>query len=159
MAFLRHRFESADSTQTLAEGLAEYFGANPKLKRESNLLSPEAKQFFRSHDAVHVLYGCGNSMPDEAIVKLASMRGTTGGLKILRGYAHHETVDIYRHLPIGSTVLAFVAAPYLVLRTFWRCARQPQRWPWADFEQYLDVSLLELRASFGIKVAHGISAA
>ena len=141
--------------QTLAVGLAEYFRANPELKRNSDLLSPEARQFFRSHDVVHVLYGCGTSMPDEAIVKLASLFGTTGGMKVLRGYTNYETLDIYRKLPIGSTILALVLAPYLIARTLWRCARQTQRWPWINHEQFLSQPLSEVRAKFGIKVAHG----
>ena len=153
MASTRHRFEMDDTPQTLAEGLAEYFAANPDLKRDSCLVSLEAKQFFRSHDAVHVLYGCGTSMPDEAIVKLSSLFGTTGGWQILRGYTHHETLEIYRTLPVASTALALLSAPYLIVRTLWRCIRQPQRWPWVGHEQYLHVPLRELRATFGIKVA------
>lgn len=86
MAVVKHAFESPHTTQTLSEGLAEYFAANPMLKREADLLSPQARQFFRSHDAVHVVYGCGTSMSDEAIVKLASIFGTRGGLDVLRGY-------------------------------------------------------------------------
>lgn len=155
----RHHFELALSTQTLAQGLAEYFAANPSLKRLDALLSPEARQFFRSHDTVHVLYGCGTSMPDEAVVKLASLFGTTGGMQVLWGYTNYETMDIYTKLPLGSTLLALVSAPYLIVRTLWRCTRQNQRWPWAEHQQYLDTPLVELRSKFGIAVAHGRGAA
>lgn len=154
MTAQRHRFESPQSTQTLAEGLAEYYAVNPQLKREASLLSPEARRFFRAHDIVHVLYGCGTSMPDEAIVKLASLFGTTGGTQVLRGYTHHETLDIYRNLPVAGTVIALLAAPYLIARTVWRCARQRQRWPWFENEQFMNVSLAEIRSGFGIRVAH-----
>ena len=159
MVKARHRFESQSSSQTLAEGLVEYFAANPLLKRDDDLLSPEAKQFFRSHDTVHVLYGCGTTMPDEAVVKLSSLLGTTGGVAVLRGYTNHETLDIYTKLPLGSTVLALLSAPYLILRTLWRCSRQTQRWPWVEHQQFLNVPLNELRSTFGIKVAHESSAA
>ena len=148
----RHRFELPDSTQTLAEGLAEYFASHPELKRDANLASGEARQFFRCHDVVHVVYGCGTSMSDEAVVKLASLCGTTGGLRVLRGYAHHESLDIYRSLPWGDTLRALLAAPYLIVRTLWRCARQRQRWPWAEHAEFMHVSLREIRAQFGISV-------
>jgi hypothetical protein len=92
-------------------------------------------------------------MPDEAIVKLASLFGTTGGRLVLRGYTHHEALPIYRHLPIGSTVAALLAAPYLILRTVWRCKRQKRRWPWKGYEPYLKLPLAQIRADFGIKVA------
>jgi hypothetical protein len=148
-----HRFEDAASTQSLAEGLAEYYAANPALKRGSSI-SVEAQAFFRCHDAVHVLYGCGTSMPDEAIVKLASLFGTSGGLSILRGYRLHESLDIYRKPPLGSTILALAIAPYLVARTVWRCRHQNARWPWAEHEQHMNTSLKELRLRFGVRVAH-----
>jgi hypothetical protein len=150
----RPRYQSPVSTQTLAEGLAEYRTAHPALKRDEEILSPEARQFFRSHDIVHVLYGCDTTMPDEAIVKIASLFGTTGGLGVLRGYLHHESLDIYRRLPPADTLLAILLAPYLVLRTLWRCVRQPRRWPWVEHAQYLDTSLADLRSAFGIRVAH-----
>ena len=145
--------------QTLSEGLAEYLAANPSLKRQESLISPEARQFFRSHDLVHVLYGCGTSMPDEAVVKLSSLFGTTGGMQVLRGYTNFETLDIYAKLPPGSTVLALITSPYLIALTLWRCARQNQRWPWVENEQYLDMPRTELRSKFGIRVAHARSAA
>ena len=159
MTPLRHHFEFALSTQTLAQGLAEYFEANTSLKRQEALLSPEARQFFRSHDTVHVLYGCGTSMPDEAVVKLASLFGTTGGTQVLRGYTNFETLDIYTKLPLGSTLLALASAPYLIARTLWRCSRQKRRWPWVENEHYLDTPLVELRSTFGITVAHARRAA
>jgi hypothetical protein len=74
----RDQFQSPASIQTLAEALTEYYAVNPELKR-GDALSPEARAFFRSHDVVHVIYGCGTSMPDEAVVKLASVFGTSGG--------------------------------------------------------------------------------
>lgn len=149
-----HRFESPFSTQTLSEGLAEYLAAHPDLKRQDQLKSAEAREFFRSHDIVHVLYGCDTSMIDEAIVKLSSLVGTTGGWRVLRGYAHHETLDIYCRVPAWDTLIAVLVSPYILARTLWRCSRQPQRWPWAANEQYMGVPLVELRSRFGIRVAH-----
>ncbi|MCW5658465.1 MAG: hypothetical protein KIT60_12240 [Burkholderiaceae bacterium] len=159
MVTVRHRFESPDTTQTLAEALSEYLAANPLLKRESDLQSPEARQFFRSHDVVHVVYGCGTSLLDESIVKLSSIFGTTGGIRVLRGYAPHETLDIYRKLPVLGSLHAFLAAPYMILRTVWRCMAQSKRWPWDQYDAFLNVPLREVRAQFRIKVAHERGAA
>lgn len=144
-----HRFEPGCSSQTLAEGLAEYYAAHPQLKRGA-LLSPEARAFFHCHDVVHVLYGCGTSMPDEAIVKIASIFGTTGGLSVLRGYRLHESRDIYTKLRLGSTLQAVLLAPYLIVRTVWRCKRQAQPWPWSQHQQYMNTPLAQLRAEFGV---------
>jgi len=149
----RYQFQFSGSTQTLAEALAEYYRANPALKR-GDALSPEAREFFRAHDVIHIVYGCNTSMPEEAIVKLSSLFGTSAGFSVLRGYRLHESLDIYRHLPLGSTLAALLAAPYLILRTLWRCARQPAKWPWREHGQYMDTPLRELRERFGVKVAY-----
>jgi hypothetical protein len=93
-------------------------------------------------------------MPDEAVVKLASLFGTTGGFSILRGYWLHESLDIYRKLPLASTLLALLIAPYLIPRTIWRCTRQRAAWPWTQHDPYMNTPLRQLRARFGIKVAH-----
>ena len=151
MTTLTHRFESPTSDQTLSDGLAEYYLAHPDLKR-GDVLSPAAREFFGAHDVVHVLYGCGTTMSDEAVVKLASLFGTTGGLSVLRGYRLHESLDIYRKLPLGGILVALLAAPYLIVRTVWRCRRQRCRWPWCHYQPYLGVSLAVLRAEFGITV-------
>jgi hypothetical protein len=151
-----HRFEFADSTQTLAEALAEYYAANPELKR-GEALAPEARAFFEPHDVIHVVYGCSTTMPDEAVVKLSSMFGTTAGIHALRGYMLYESLDIYRKLPLGSTLVALLAAPYLIGRTIWRCVRQRAKWPWGNHEQYMHTPLRELRVRFGIKVAHALT--
>lgn len=71
-------------------------------------------------------------MSEEAVVKLTSLCGITGGLGVLRGYAHHESLDIYRSLPWADTMRALLLAPYLIVRTVWRCARQRRRWPWDE---------------------------
>lgn len=154
MATQRDQFQFSESMQTLAEALAEYYAVNPKLKR-GDALSPDARAFFLSHDVVHVMYGCGTSMPEEAVVKLASLFGTSGGFSILRGYRLHESLDIYRRLPLRSTLIALFASPYIIVRTLWRCARQHAKWPWSNHEQYMQTPLRELRAQFGIEVAHG----
>lgn len=137
---------------TLAEGLAEYYASNPDLKRDETL-RPEARDFFRCHDAVHVVFGCSTSLADEAVVKLASLFGSTGGLSVLRGYALYDSLDIYRSLPIKEILGTIAAAPIIVPRTIARCLRQSRRWPWGDFTAFADTSLGELRREFGIVVA------
>lgn len=82
-------FQHQQSSQTLADGIDEYRAANPQLA-DPREMAPDAQHFFRCHDAVHVVYGCGTSLDDEAVGKIASMLGTTAGLGVLRGYSSRE---------------------------------------------------------------------
>jgi hypothetical protein len=70
-----------NSPQTLAEGIREYSAANPGLANVRTI-SPEAQPFFRCH---------GTALDDEAVVKIASILGTTAGPHVLKGYRAHAT--------------------------------------------------------------------
>ncbi len=148
-----HAFERQDSTQTLAEGIAEYYAANPGLARGRGM-SPEAQRFFRCHDAAHVVFGCGMALDDEAAVKIASIFGTTEGLQVLKGYRLHESLQIYRRIPLRAALASVARSVLVVPRALLRCLRQRSRWPWAEFEPYLGVTLREIRQKFGIRVPH-----
>lgn len=147
-----HAFELQQSTQTLAEGVAEYYQLNPGLVTGRGM-SVEAQEFFRCHDAAHVVFGCGTTLGDEAIVKVSSVFGTSGGFGALRGYRLHESQQIYRKLGSFEIISTALKAIILVPRTLVRCIQQQRRWPWNDFDRYLNVSLCDIRKEFGIRVA------
>lgn len=147
-----HTFERQDTSQTLAEGVAEYYQRNPTLAKERDL-SPEAQAFFRCHDTAHVVFGCNTSLPHEAVVKLSSIFGTTGGFSVLKGYRLHESISIYKQLALRDIVSTFLQSIIIVPRTVYRCLHQHKRWPWEQFAEYQDVPLGKLRAEFGIRVA------
>lgn len=146
-----HTFEQQDTTQTLAEGLAEYYRDNPQLAQLRGM-SSQGREFFRCHDAVHVVFGCNTSLKHEAIVKLASVFGTTAGFGALRGYGLHESVSIYRKLRVKEVAATVLSSFALIPTTLYRCLRQSRRWPWNDFAGYEDMPLGRLRAVFGIRV-------
>lgn len=148
-----HRYQQQHSTQTLAEGIAEYYSTNSVLI-EGRSVSASAHEFFRCHDAVHVVFGCDTSLSDEAIVKIGSIFGTSEGVKVLRGYRLPESQEIYRELSIPEILITAVKSVFLVPRTLWRCARMNQRWPWSDFNSHLDSTLTDIRREYGIRVAH-----
>lgn len=147
-----HEYERQDTTKTLAEGIAEYYEQNPHLSKIRGM-SPQAQDFFRCHDTAHVVFGCNTSLPDEAVVKLSSIFGTTAGLSVLRGYALHESTKIYRELAVKDIVGTFLRAAVIVPRTVMRCFRQRKRWPWREFSEYRNTPLGRLRSEFGIRVA------
>jgi hypothetical protein len=147
-----HAYQHQHAALTLRQGIAEYYRDSPGLKRGDDL-SAEAREFFRCHDAAHVVFGCDTSLPQEAVVKLASMFGTTAGLSVLRGYRLYESRDIYRQLRVVDVLRTIALSVVIVPRTIYRCTRQHARWPWSDFAAHLDRPLSELRAKFGIRVA------
>ena len=57
-------YQEQDSKQTLSEGITEFFAAN-KQHVKTRVLTPEADEFFRCHDASHVVFGCDISLNSE----------------------------------------------------------------------------------------------
>lgn len=148
-----HAYQEQESQQTLAQALQEYHAVHPGLSQARHM-NPKAAFFFRCHDTVHVVFGCGVEHDDEAVVKIASILGTTAGLSVLKGYVLQESLDIYWQLRVVDVLRAIGHAVVIVPRTVIRCLSQRGRWPWSDHEQYLDVSLQAIRQQSGIKVVH-----
>lgn len=144
-------YQRAESVQTLGEGLAEYYGSRGDLLQGRGL-SAAAQDFFRCHDAAHVVFGCSTTLVQEGIVKIWSFFGTTEGFKLLRGYRLPESQQIYERLgwgEIASATLRLVVAVPLVI---WRSSRMRKRWPWHEFERYDAMPLAEIRREFGIEL-------
>jgi hypothetical protein len=136
---------------TLAEGLREYYANNEGLV-DGRSASVVATEFFRCHDAAHVVFGCTTELRDEALVKIWSFLGTTAGFGLLRAYRLPESKEIYKQIEwsdVVSTVLQTAGAVPLVV---WRCFAMHKKWPWADFDGYLDVSLVEIRREYGVRL-------
>lgn len=148
-------YQHQTSHLTLAQGIAEYRAANPHLLQGRGI-SPEARAFFRSHDTAHVVFGCDTALADEAALKIASIFGTTAGFEVLRSYRLHEAVRLYRELSLPDILRTAALAIIIVPRAILRCRAQSKRWPWADFEPYMQTPLEELRDEFGIKVTHDL---
>ncbi len=64
-------YQSPDTDLTLEEGLAEYYASRSDLVGGRGI-SSDAREFFRCHDAAHVVFGCTTSLLNEAIVKIWS---------------------------------------------------------------------------------------
>ena len=139
------------TTITLADGLREYYASRDHLATGRGM-SDAAREFFRCHDAAHVVFGCSTELPDEGVVKMWSFFGTTAGLHLLSAYRLPESKEIYETLGWGSMISTAVRMLRLVPVTVWRCCQMVDRWPWSEFDQYLDVPLAEIRREYGIQV-------
>ena len=139
------------SELTLEEGLREYHENHSDLV-SGRQASPTALEFFRCHDAAHVVFGCSTTLINEAMVKMWSFLGTTAGLTLLRDYRLPESQEIYRTLLWGDIARTALRSLVVVPRVMVRCRRMTRRWPWSDFDSYQKVPLVTLRREFGIEI-------
>ena len=145
------RFQSPDCELTLGEGLDEFYGSRDDLVIGRGA-SDSARKFFRCHDAAHVVFGCGTTLTNEAMVKIWSFFGTTAGLSLIRDYRSPESKEIYEQIEWGDVPGTALRSMVSVPVVFFRCLRMRKRWPWSDFESYTNVGLADIRREFGIRV-------
>jgi|SRR5919202_1974912 hypothetical protein len=75
---LRPRYADKTSTQTLREGLEEYYALNPNIT-DPRQLPPEFAKILLAHDVSHIVYGCDTGMYDE--LKLLPLTWWTSNYK------------------------------------------------------------------------------
>lgn len=145
-------YQIQNSSQTLADGIAEYYAVHADHVRTRELTA-EAKEFFRCHDVAHVVFGCDISLSDELVVKISSMFGTSVGISVLRGYRLAESKEVYEKLNLLDVLTTACKSLFLVPKTLFRCSRMCKQWPWDDFDNHLDMPLELIREEFGVIVA------
>lgn len=158
----RPRYTDKNSTQTLRQGLEEYYDVNPHIT-DPKKLPPEFAKILLAHDVSHIVYGCDTAMYDE--LKILPLTWWTSNYKF---WDHLRTLKdptispaikamyddlVKEHGTIWLYASIFVVLPQLVpeLISMWRKSRQRRHFvPFLDFEPMLDRSLLEIRQEFDL---------
>ena len=155
----RPRYTEKNSTQTLRQGLEEYYAVNSEFSHPSTQPPDFAKIMF-AHDASHVIYGCDTDMYDE--LKILPLTFWTSDFKF-RDYLRERknpAVDVMyqdlikRHgvLWLYSSILIVIPQLLPELILIWFKTRKRQRYvPFLNFEPLLDRSLLDIRTEFEIR--------
>ena len=146
-------YQHQTSTQTLQEGIEEYTSVFSE-QLTQRTLSAEGTSLFRCHDVIHVVFGCGLTLEDEMIVKLCSFLGSTGGRHVFAFYRLPESKEIYDQINVRQIARTALQTLVVVPKTLVICMKMKARWPWNDFEHFLEKPLCELRGEFGINVPH-----
>jgi hypothetical protein len=152
------RYLDKNSTQTLQEGLAEYYALNPHVTSPATQ-QPEFAKVLQSHDIGHVVYGCDTGMYDE--LKLLPLFWWTSEctFRIYLQMKNSPAVDImYADMIKEKGVLWLYGAVLRVLPTLipalipiWFKTRNRQKLlPFLEFEPLLDRALLDIRQEYDL---------
>jgi hypothetical protein len=149
----RLRYQDQDSSQTLGEGLAEYYRENAGRVLKPEQLAPESRELFRRHDACHVIFGLDTTMEDEAMADTRAMLSSDVGWRhYLRYLSNPDAKAIFKELGYGRALLASLHALPRIVRAIAESRRMRRKWPWTPPAEYLDVPLAELRRRYDIRV-------
>ncbi len=143
---------SQDSPLSLREGIAEYYEHNVNLL-DPGELPPEVADLFRQHDAGHVVFGCDTSLRGESLIDTWTIFGATVGLRgYLQYFKYPQVNQIFSEVGYWQILLQTIRCLPDILRVIVRSRRLHSKWPWRDYERYLDRPLGELRREFKIRV-------
>lgn len=158
----RPRYTDKYTTQTIRQGLEEYYAVNPRIT-DPRKLSPEFAQILLAHDVSHVILGCDTNMHDE--IKLLPLSFWTSDFK-LRDYIrtnrdpqikpainimYDDLIKQHGVVWLYSSILFVLPRliPELIIIWFNNCGRS-QYYPFLGYDSLLDRSLLEIRQEFDL---------
>ncbi len=152
----RPHYTEKKSTQTLQEGLEEYYAVNYDLTNPNTQPSDFA-QILLAHDVGHIIYGCTTNMYDE--LKLLPLSWWTSEctfkeyLKMRKNPAVDVMYDdlIKRHGVVWLYFSIFSVLPRLfpeLILIWFKTRNRKNRVPFLEFEPLLNRSLLDIRQEF-----------
>jgi hypothetical protein len=155
-------YKDKHSTQTLQQGLDEYYALSPNVTNPKEL-PPEFSKIMLAHDASHVIYACDTGMYDE--LKLLPLIWWTSDYKFRD---HLQTLKdptispairimyddlIKQHGVLWLYSSIFLTLPQLLpeLTQIWLKNRQRKSYvPFLNFAPLLERSLLDIRQEFNL---------
>lgn len=153
---IRGNYQLQDSTMTLEEGLAEYYRVNAGLDDPKDIDSAESALWFRLHDTTHVVFGTHTGDLNEGCNDLYTIFGVDLSLRDYgRGYLKTEqSTSITAYYYKWDTLRMLWMTVLLTLPMRRLAKAMNKKWPWQPTEKMYQTPLNELRAEYGISVAH-----
>jgi hypothetical protein len=148
------RYQEQDSTQTLAEGLEEYYAVNAGVVTRPTDLPVESAALFKGHDTGHVIFGLSTSLQDEAIADTRILLSTDAGFWRYTRYlaADKQAKAIFKQVGYWNVALYSLLAVPRMLHAAWEAMWTHKRWPWEPPQSFQTRSLAELRREFKIRI-------
>ncbi len=152
----RPHYQDKHSTQTLREGLVEYYTLNPHV---TTTHPPELAKILRAHDVGHVIYGCDTGMYDE--LRLLPLFWWTSECTFGRYLKMKDSPavdamydDMIREQGsiwlYGEVLKAIPALVPTIVSMWFKTRNRHKLLPFFEFEPLLDRSLLDIRQEFDL---------
>ena len=150
------KYTQQNSSQTLKEGLQEYYDSNPQEVKDFAKKIP----FLVDHDITHVIFGLGTSIEEESLLDTWTIRGTDISWKQIYNYAFGSelwklTKIIVKNQGGWFKIIKVVTKciPLKLKIHFNRIPNMNKKWPYSGLkEERMSIKLKELRKEYGIRL-------
>ena len=135
----------------LLQHAIEAFRAEHGLQARFATMSANAQRHYEWHDMVHVLFGLGTSMREEAQADGWTYFGTDIASTQWTEFDElPEEMALVKELGTWAITRGYLLAIPDYLTIAWRARRLERKWPWSDNDAYRSCPVGELRREFGI---------
>lgn len=144
-------YQNPDSAQTLREAINELQAA----AGEQNFVfeSPQMQRAILAHDAVHAVFACAITQVDEVAAHVWMLLGTTVTISEIKQVAarseHRRIAAEEGHWQMATRA---VRALPRILKVVVATLQMKKRFPWQDYERFMNWRLSEIRREFGIRL-------
>lgn len=152
------RYMNRHTTQTLQEGLTEYYAHNPHITDPATQPSEFAK-ILRAHDVGHVIYGCDTGMHDELKILPLFWWTSECTFRTYLKMKNSPAVDVMYEdmikekgiIWLYGAILRVLPGVMVALIPIWFKTRNRQKLlPFLEYEPLLDRSLSDIRQEFAL---------
>ena len=149
-------YQKQDCDLTLAEGLECYYSSFPSSKvafKDNH----ESGTLLRDHDSTHVIFGLDISIEQEAILDTWVFWGSEFKWKYIFGYQKLPQVtkiqkDLFKEFGFTGFIKLFWKIGAIKRKVIFRTFKMKKKWPFKMPDDYMFMSISELRKIHGIKI-------
>ena len=148
----------ANSNQTLLEAIKELRVAEGADNDAAEYISPELLDDIELHDVIHTVFACPTSLKGEILAHIWSVFGTSLSMKEMhRVSSHADHKKVLREIGHIKLLKTWFKNIPNILRIVFRSKKMHKKWLAHEFEHYLEMTLHEIRAEYGIQVIEASS--
>jgi len=152
------KYLKANSSQTLLEAIRELHVAEGTDNDAAEYISPELLNDIELHDVIHTVFACPTNLKGEILAHIWSVFGTSLSIKDMhRVSSHADHKQVLREIGHIKLLKTWFKNFPNIIRIVYRSKKMHKKWSAREFEQYLEMTLQEIRAEYGIQVIESSS--
>ncbi len=145
----RAQYLEPETNQSLGEAIAELRSLEDDVSE--SISDSDLTKAMSGHDAVHVLFGCDITDRDEIVAHFWMLFGTDLTMQEMKDInAGNEHKDYARQVHQRHKIWRLPLLLPTAASVFRRSRRMRKKWPFHDYQKFLDRGLSGLRNEFGI---------
>lgn len=156
---LKQFYTSAINNLTLQEALQNHYQINPQFTKWSDYPTKLLQDTMKSHDIMHVIFGCDTSLAGEFRVELLTFFCSNLSFKrylelVGNSEINKEPFEIIRKIGFRKVLWVIISRLWYIPYCMYISFKMSKKWPVIETESLMNLTIGELRNNYNIKILH-----